>query len=93
MEYTKEEYEAYLKVQRYHLKEDAGYFVSEYLADKRGVDPIDDITLEEVEKYDLEYLVKRFEKRADANVAFNDTWRSVVREYMDECEVQNGQNK
>ena len=84
--YTNEEYETYLKVQHEFLLEDARNFVADYLANEQDIDP-DDIDDEEIEKYDLEYLVKRYEEEQDCDVAFNDTWRNIVEEYMEE---QNG---
>ena len=85
MAYTNEEFETYLKVQHEFLLEDARNFVADYLADARDVDP-DDISDEDLERYDYEYLVRRYEKLEDCNVAFNDTWQYVVEEYMKDFE-------
>lgn len=78
MAYTNAEYEAYLKVQHEFLLEDARNFVADCLE----IDSDD----EKLDGYDYERLVKEFERREDANVAYNDTWWAVVEEYMEEFE-------
>ena len=70
------EYDVYRKVQHDFLLEDARNFVADHLECDE-----DD---EQMEKYDYEYLVSEYERREDCNVAFNDTWWSVVEEYMEE---------
>jgi hypothetical protein len=85
MAYTDEEYRIYRKVQREFLMEDARNFVADYIANERDCDP-EDIDDDELDKYDYEYLVKRYEKLEDCNVAFNDTWQYVVEEYMEDFE-------
>ena len=74
--YTSEEYKTYLKVKHELLLEDARNFVADHLECDE-----DD---EQMDKYDYEYLVSEYERREDCNVAFNDTWWSVVEEYMEE---------
>ena len=81
------DYEIYRKVQHEFYLEDARNFVTEYLAWQRDCDE-DDITDEELDKYDYEYLVEQFEDNEDCNVAFNDTWQSVVRDYFDDLEEE-----
>ena len=78
MAYTNAEWETYLKVQRELLLEDARNFVADCLE----IDSDD----EKLDGYDYERLVKEFERREDANVAYNDTWWAVVEEYMEEFE-------
>ena len=78
MAYTNAEYEAYLKVQHELLLEDARNFVADCLE----IDSDD----EKLDGYDYEKIVKEFERREDANVAYNDTWWAVVEEYMEEFE-------
>ena len=85
MEYTSEEYAIYRKIQHGFLLEDAKNFVMEWIMNERDCDE-DDITDEELERYDYEYLVTRYEKLEDCNVAFNDTWQYVVEEYMKDFE-------
>ena len=77
------DYEIYRKVQHEFYLEDARNFVREYLenVDDRALD-VDDITEEELDGYDYEYLVSEYENRQDCNVAFNDTWHGVVRDYF-----------
>ena len=53
---TNTEYKIYLKVKRELLKEDAKYFITDYLAEKNDCDPCD-ITNEMLDKYDYDYLV------------------------------------
>ena len=81
--YTNEEYEIYLKVQRAFLLEDARNFVADWIAYEQDRD-VDDITDEELDGYDYEYLVDQYEDCQDCNVAFNDTWQSVVSRYMED---------
>lgn len=85
MEYTADEYRIYLKVKHALLYEDAMNFVTEYLADKNNcyADELEGINWD---KYNYEYLVSEFENNEDANTAFNDTWESVVNEYMENFE-------
>ena len=78
MAYTNAEWETYLKVQRELLLEDARNFVADCLE----IDSDD----EKLDGYDYERLVKEFERREDANVAYNDTWWAVVEEYMEDFE-------
>lgn len=87
MEYSNEEYQVYLKVQHALLLEDAINFVAMYIADMRGVASFD-VDDDEIEKYDLEYLVSEYERRQDCNVSFNDTWESVVEDYMEDFEEE-----
>lgn len=89
MTYTHEEYEAYLKVQREFLKEDARNFVREELANYRGMDA-DEIDNSELNAFDFEELVDRYFEYEDCNVAFNDTWERIagyaVDDYIAESE-------
>lgn len=68
--------DVYYKIQHDFLLEDARNFVADHLECDE-----DD---EQLEKYDYEYLVSEYERRQDCNVAFNDTWWSIVEEYMEE---------
>ena len=77
--------EIYFEVQHEFYLEDARCFVTDYIADKLDCDP-DDIEDEMLDKYDYEYLVAQYEKCQDCNVAFNDTWQSVVEMYMEDFE-------
>lgn len=78
---TPTEYEIYRKVQHDFYLEDARNFVADWIAYDQDRDS-DDITDEELEGYDYEYLVKEYVDREDCNVAYNDTWESVVDDYM-----------
>ena len=82
---TEVEYKIYLKVKRELLKEDARYFITDYLAEKNDCDPCD-ITSEMLDKYDYDYLVNEFEENEDCNVAFNDTWDEIIVKYLEDFE-------
>ena len=82
---TESEYKTYLKVKRELLKEDARYFITDYLAEKIDCDP-SDITNEMLDKYDYDYLVNEFEENEDCNVAFNDTWDEIIVKYLEDFE-------
>lgn len=77
--------EIYLEVQHEYLLEDARNFVTDFLAREKDCDP-DDITDEELDKYDYEFLVEQYEHYQNCNVAFNSTWESVVADYMSDLE-------
>ena len=79
------EYKIYLKVKRELLKEDARYFITDYLAEKNDCDP-SDITNAMLDKYDYDYLVNEFEENEDCNVAFNDTWDEIIVKYLEDFE-------
>ena len=72
--FTKEEYQTYYKIQHKFLLEDARYYVADYLEL--------DVDDESLDKYDYEYLVQDYQDREDCNVSFNDTWQSVVSDYL-----------
>ena len=80
---TESEYKIYLKVKRELLKEDARYFITDYLAEKNDCDP-SDITSEMLDKYDYDYLVNEFEENENCNVAFNDTWDEIIVKYLED---------
>lgn len=82
---TNTEYKIYLKVKHEFLKEDARYFITDYLAEKNDCDP-SDITNEMLDKYDYDYLASEFEENEDCNVAFNDTWDEIIEKYMEDFE-------
>jgi len=82
---TESEYKIYLKVKRELLKEDARYFITDYLAEKNDCDP-SDITSEMLDKYDYDYLVNEFEENENCNVAFNDTWDEIIVKYLEDFE-------
>lgn len=82
---TNTEYKIYLKVKRELLKEDARYFITDYLAEKNDCDP-SDITSEMLDKYDYDYLVDEFEENEDCNVAFSDTWDEIIVKYLKDFE-------
>lgn len=81
--HTSKEYEIYLKVQHEILLEDARNQVIDYI--ELTLDR-EDWTDEELDRYDYEYLVAEYERREDCNVSFNDTWESVVSDYMEDFE-------
>ena len=85
MEYTADEYRIYLKVKRILLYEDARIFVTDYLAEKMGCNPWD-ITDEQLNKYDYDYLVNEFEEKEEMTSDFNDAWKSIVENYMEDFE-------
>lgn len=85
MTYTNDEYNTYLKVKHALLLEDARAFVTDYLADERGCEPWD-IDDEVLAKYDYDYLVEEYEHKEDCNWAFNDTWKNIVADYMEDFE-------
>ena len=78
MAYTNAEWETYLKVQRELLLEDARNFVADYLEyhDEH------ELSDEEFESIDFEYLVNEYERRQECTIPFSDTWESVVEDYM-----------
>ena len=82
---TESEYKIYLKVKRELLKEDARYFITDYLAEKNDCDP-SDITSEMLDKYDYDYLLNEFEENENCNVAFNDTWDEIIVKYLEDFE-------
>ena len=82
---TNTEYKIYLKGKRELLREDARYFITDYLAEKNDCDP-SDITNEMLDKYDYDYLVNEFEENEDCNVAFNDTWDEIIVKYLEDFE-------
>lgn len=77
VKYTTMEYQIYLRVEHELLLEDAGYFVEAFCED-RGLDQ---------DLFDLEELVTMYEQAKDCNVAFNDTWECVVRDYAEDAEI------
>lgn len=83
-------YDVYRQVQHEFLLEDAHNFVRDYIANEQDRDP-DEIDDEEIEGYDYEYLIKQYEDKQDCNVAFNDTWESVVSDYMEGLEEDKDQ--
>ena len=91
MAYTNEEYQVYLKVQHEMLMEDARNFVADALAYEREIEP-EDIDDDELDLFDYEELVKRYEHLEDCTVAFNDTWEYVAKEavsdYLDNLEEE-----
>ena len=78
MAYTNAEWETYLKVQHELLLEDARNFVADYLEyhDEH------ELSDEEFESIDFEYLVNEYEHRQDFTIPFSDTWEAVVEDYM-----------
>ena len=78
-----DEYEIYRKVQREFLLEDARNFIADELANVRDCDP-EDITDEELDRFDYDGLVKEYERREDCNVAFNDTWSDIAHEEVND---------
>ena len=78
---TDEELKIYRKVQREFLTEDARNFVREHLAYIRECDE-DDITDEELDSFDYDYLVDEYQDHEDCNVPFNSTWEYVVENYF-----------
>lgn len=85
MEYTADEYRIYLKVKHALLYEDAMNFVTEYLADKNNcfADELEGINWD---KYDYDYLVNEFEEKEEMTSDFNDAWKSIVENYMEDFE-------
>lgn len=73
------------EIEHAYRLEDARNFVADYLAWKHDCDT-DDITDEELDGYDYEYLVEQYEDRQDCNVAFNDTWQAVVEDYFEDMD-------
>ena len=85
MTYTNDEYKTYLKVKHALLLEDARAFVTDYLADEMDCEPWD-IDDEVLAKYDYDYLVEEYERKEDCDWAFNDTWKNIVSDYMEDFE-------
>ena len=85
MEYTADEYRIYLKVKHALLYEDAKIFVTDYLAEEMGCSPWD-IEDEQLNKYDYDYLVNEFEEKEEMTSDFNDAWKSIVENYMEDFE-------
>ena len=83
--YTTKEYDIYLKVKRELLLEDARNYVVDYLEneDERALN-VDDIPEEELESYDYENLVERFEEHFDHFDPFEEVWQNIVRDYFEE---------
>ena len=74
-----EELNIFFKVQREFWKEDAHYQVETYLEwteDER----LENIDLDTV---DWDYLVDEYEDKQDCDVAENDTWYNIVRDYFE----------
>lgn len=74
-----EELNIFFKVQKEFWKEDAHYQVETYLEwaeDERLVN----IDLDTV---DWDYLVDEYEDKQDCDVAENDTWYNIVRDYFE----------
>lgn len=67
----------YREVRHEYLIEDAEGQVLDYLG--LELDPA-----ELADKFDFEYLVARFEKCHDCNVAENDMWREIIGQYIDD---------
>lgn len=76
-------YDVYRQVQHEFLLEDAHNFVRDYIANEQDRDP-EDIDDEEIEQFDLEELVALYEDRQSCDVAYNDTWQTVVEYYMED---------
>lgn len=77
-------YEIYLEVKHDLLVEDARNFIIDYLIDKYDC-YADELDID-WDKYDLEYLVSQFEDREDGDISFNETWRNIVADYIDDIE-------
>lgn len=77
-----EEYDIYCKVKHELLAEDARCFVADYLAERDDRD-VFDITDDELNQYDYEYLVNAYENLEKTNVSFNETWQTVIEDYFD----------
>ena len=85
MGYTADEYRIYLKVKHALLYEDAKIFVTDYLAEEMECNPWD-IEDEQLNKYDYDYLVNEFEEKEEMTSDFNDAWKSIVENYMENFE-------
>lgn len=83
IEEAESDHDVYYRIQHDFLLEDAHIFVRDYLADQRDCDP-DDIPDEDLDDVDYDYLVERYDKLEDCNVAFNDTWQFIVEDYFRE---------
>jgi len=87
MLYTNEEYEIYKKVRHALLLEDARNYVRDYLEneDDRALD-VDDITEEQFEQIDFDYLVEQFEEKTDYYDPTAHVWDEIVQNYLEDYE-------
>ena len=62
-----------------------GIIVTDYLAEEMECNPWD-IEDEQLNKYDYDYLVNEFEEKEEMTSDFNDAWKSIVENYMENFE-------
>lgn len=83
MAYTQEELEIYRKVRHELLKEDARYYVKDYISYERSIAPWD-IDESELEEYDYERLASEYEEKESRDSDSNYTWQCIVNDYMED---------
>ena len=78
-------YNIYLEVKHELLLEDAKNFIKDYLAETHCCNSWD-IDDDEIEKYDIEYLVQQFEEKEEYSSPFSELWENLVSDYMEDFE-------